>query len=336
MLLLIGVWIFFMRLQIIRLPLLAPAIAVLALAPATSATRCRAGCDNHQRHLMNQARHGQHHHHRHHEQQLLNAVLDHFFREPSQPKTAEKNDKPTNPSHPTTTSTDPPAANVSSLTVVSPAFRTLANGHNYYLELEMPGVGAENLNLQVDSGDAESRNHRILSVTGQRSSSGANVVQFEERFLMPQDVEEASITATAADGLVTVTMPKKPEEPPTRIPVTNAHSSADYGGDTAESEAEPQAEPHAEPQAESASESDAAIPETDAASEQQIMGLLATPPVPVAAPATSTSSEDTDIDDVVTLLTEIKNSLNLQGTDTASEANWDTLISKLKSQAAGM
>jgi len=330
--------------QILHLPLLAPAIAIFALAPATLASRCRGSCGHY---------HAQHGHHllsqRHHEsQQLLDAVFDHFFDWPSRPtKTTEKGDKQADHAPSTKTSADQHTANKSSLTILSPAFRTYSGDLVHELQLDMPGVSADGLNLEVNSDGSESHNHRILTVTGRRLPSGGYKVQYAERFLMPQDVDEASITAHAADGLVTVTMPKKPAKPPIRIPVTSSRRSTIPDAEAAKPQESPSSVPkpepelqttQAEPQLEAASNSEAELPEKEAGGDQhRVMGLFSTPPDVVAGPSTSpTTSEDAGIDDVITLLTEIKNSLDLQRTDAVSDENWTSLINKLKNQASVM
>ncbi|MFL4903813.1 Hsp20/alpha crystallin family protein [Streptomyces sp. MMS24-I2-30] len=93
----------------------------------------------------------------------------------------------------------------------------------YIVEAELPGIKREDIDVEV--GDRE------LSITGECEERGREGVlrrstrrtrRFEYRALLPADVKAEEITATLADGVLTVTVPKAQAAKPHHVEITQA------------------------------------------------------------------------------------------------------------------
>lgn len=88
----------------------------------------------------------------------------------------------------------------------------------------VPGWPADALDLQVESG--------VLTLTGDHAPSdpeGFAALQrertarsFKRRLRIPDSVDQEAISATARNGVLTVTLPRKLQDAPRRIPVQAA------------------------------------------------------------------------------------------------------------------
>ena len=91
----------------------------------------------------------------------------------------------------------------------------------YVAEIELPGVGADDLSVEVAG--------RRLTVTGERKEKERvgilrkrtrTVGRFHYEVLLPGDVDEENVHASLEDGVLTVRVPKPASQRPRRIPVT--------------------------------------------------------------------------------------------------------------------
>jgi HSP20 family protein len=114
-----------------------------------------------------------------------------------------------------------------SITAPVGAFSPLADLHEtddaYVVEAELPGIKHEDIDIEI--GD------RDLSITGEYKQceregvlrcSTRRTGRFEYRALLPADVKAEEITATLADGVLTVTVPKAQAAKPRHIEITQA------------------------------------------------------------------------------------------------------------------
>ncbi|MFF4568221.1 Hsp20/alpha crystallin family protein [Streptomyces sp. NPDC001410] len=93
----------------------------------------------------------------------------------------------------------------------------------YVVEAELPGIKREDIDVEISEHE--------LCITGEykereregvlrRSTRRAG--RFEYRALLPSDAKAEEITATLADGVLTVTVPKAQEAKPRHIEITQA------------------------------------------------------------------------------------------------------------------
>ncbi len=92
----------------------------------------------------------------------------------------------------------------------------------YLLELDVPGMSKDNININFHEG--------VLSISGERKNeiadNGNDYVRVERRFghfyrsfTLPKQVEENDITASYQDGVLTIAVPKSEEVKPRKIEV---------------------------------------------------------------------------------------------------------------------
>ncbi|PYK29630.1 MAG: heat-shock protein Hsp20 [Verrucomicrobia bacterium] len=104
---------------------------------------------------------------------------------------------------------------------VAPAASVLENGDGYLLQVEMPGVNKEGLEISTEGNE--------LTITGRRSLptiEGA-VIQHESRrenfrraFEIDPSIDVKKINAKIEQGLLTVTLPKAEHVKPRKITVS--------------------------------------------------------------------------------------------------------------------
>ena len=96
------------------------------------------------------------------------------------------------------------------------------HGNAIVIEAEVPGAERDSLKLEVKDG--------VLTLKGEKRSErqeeGEGVYRversygaFERKFSLPEEVDGEKIEAVYKDGVLTVTLPKKPELAPRRIAV---------------------------------------------------------------------------------------------------------------------
>lgn len=90
-------------------------------------------------------------------------------------------------------------------------------GNAYQLDAELPGVPAKEVEVSVVNG--------VLTVKGERKAEkeekNKNYIrversfgQFERSLSLPEDADDAKISANSKDGVLTITIPKKPGAKP--------------------------------------------------------------------------------------------------------------------------
>jgi len=93
----------------------------------------------------------------------------------------------------------------------------------YLVELELPGVKRQDVSVQFGGGE--------LAVTGevkQRERVGflrsrtRPVGRFDYRVSLPAEVEDDQVTASLADGVLTVRVPKTERARPRKIPISSS------------------------------------------------------------------------------------------------------------------
>ncbi|GAA2348553.1 Hsp20/alpha crystallin family protein [Streptomyces violaceusniger] len=93
----------------------------------------------------------------------------------------------------------------------------------YHVELELPGVRREEIDIEV--------NGQELTVTGEISErerkgvlrrGGRRTGRFEYRLLLPSEVNTEGVTAAMSEGILTITVPKAETAKPRHIEITES------------------------------------------------------------------------------------------------------------------
>lgn len=104
-----------------------------------------------------------------------------------------------------------------------PAVDVEETPENYIVKAELPGFDENNVKITVDK--------HVLTISGKidetnKDENGKKYLikerryeSFERSFSLPDGLDESAITADFANGILTVTLPKTPEEQPKKIEV---------------------------------------------------------------------------------------------------------------------
>lgn len=106
-----------------------------------------------------------------------------------------------------------------------PAVDIVEETDRFVLRADVPGVKPEDIDVSMENG--------VLSVSGQRHEEKAEETdgvrrlervsgRFYRRFSLPDTADAKAISATSANGILEVVIPKQPEVKARRIAVTSA------------------------------------------------------------------------------------------------------------------
>jgi HSP20 family protein len=100
----------------------------------------------------------------------------------------------------------------------NPALDLLEEPGHYLLRADLPGVAPSDVELKIENGN--------LFVYGERKMAQASYLRMERptgrfsaRVALPPSVDHQKIQANHCNGVLEVTLPKRQEEPPSRIEV---------------------------------------------------------------------------------------------------------------------
>ena len=105
---------------------------------------------------------------------------------------------------------------------VRPRADVVEDGEGYHFYFDMPGIKADSVNVQVEDGDLvieTERKRPEWSKDAEIHLSERSYGTMRRAFTMPEDACAEGIKATYRDGVLEVTVAKKPEAKPTRIKV---------------------------------------------------------------------------------------------------------------------
>ncbi|VGO16844.1 Spore protein SP21 [Pontiella desulfatans] len=97
---------------------------------------------------------------------------------------------------------------------LAPQFEIVETDDHYTVVAELPGIGKENVEIVVDE--------NVLTVKGEKKAeerteeksylfSERRYGSFERKFKLPDTVDQEAIKAGYENGVLTLTLPKKPE-----------------------------------------------------------------------------------------------------------------------------
>lgn len=76
------------------------------------------------------------------------------------------------------------------------------------IKIELPGVKPSDVDISVEN--------KTLKVTGKSRHNK----EFSYSYVLKSNIDDSAITANLQDGLLTITLPKKPESAPRKITIT--------------------------------------------------------------------------------------------------------------------
>jgi HSP20 family protein len=108
------------------------------------------------------------------------------------------------------------------ISYVTPVANILETQEGYLLEIEMPGVAKDGIEVTVENGELV-----ILGRRSDREAPGTPVyresrpLDYRRVFDLDPSIDTAKITAKMEQGVLTLTLPKAEEVKPRRIEVTD-------------------------------------------------------------------------------------------------------------------
>ena len=103
---------------------------------------------------------------------------------------------------------------------VAPAATVLESADGYTLEVEMPGVSKENLEMWVENNELTILGRRsIPSVEGTPIHRESRPENFRRSFELDPSIDASKISAKIEQGVVTLTLPKAEQVKPRKIAV---------------------------------------------------------------------------------------------------------------------
>lgn len=103
---------------------------------------------------------------------------------------------------------------------IAPAATVLENADGYTLEVEMPGVSKENLEMWVENNELTVLGRRSTpSVEGTLLHRESRPANFRRSFELDPSIDAAKISAKIDQGVVTLILPKAEQVKPRKIAV---------------------------------------------------------------------------------------------------------------------
>ncbi len=103
---------------------------------------------------------------------------------------------------------------------IAPAATVLENADGYTLEVEMPGVSKENLEMWVENNELTILGRRVMpSVEGTLIHRESRPENFRRSFEIDPSIDAAKISAKIEQGVVTLILPKAEQVKPRKIAV---------------------------------------------------------------------------------------------------------------------
>jgi HSP20 family protein len=103
---------------------------------------------------------------------------------------------------------------------VAPAATVLESADGYTLEVEMPGVSKENLEMWIENNELTILGRRSMpSVEGTLLHRESRSENFRRSFELDPSIDAGKISAKIEQGVVTLTLPKAEQVKPRKIAV---------------------------------------------------------------------------------------------------------------------
>jgi HSP20 family protein len=108
--------------------------------------------------------------------------------------------------------------------VVVPAADVVEEADAYHLYFDMPGLKGESVEARIEDGELiveAERRRPEFSKDAQIHLSECSYGTIRRAMTIPEDASQEGIKASYRDGVLEITMPKKPESRPVKIKVTS-------------------------------------------------------------------------------------------------------------------
>src|SRR6267142_603534 len=103
---------------------------------------------------------------------------------------------------------------------ITPAATVLENADGYTLEVEMPGVNKENLEMWIENNELTILGRRSMpSVEGMLIHRESRAENFRRSFELDPSIDAGKISAQIDQGVLTLTLPKAEQVKPRKIAV---------------------------------------------------------------------------------------------------------------------
>ena len=103
---------------------------------------------------------------------------------------------------------------------IAPAASVFENADGYTLEVEMPGVKKEGLEISVENNELTVIGRRSLSIEGTPIHRESRAENYRRAFELDPSINTGKIVAKMDQGVVTLTLPKAEEVKPRKIAVS--------------------------------------------------------------------------------------------------------------------
>ena len=97
---------------------------------------------------------------------------------------------------------------------LTPQFEIVETDEGYTVSAELPGLGKENVEIVVDEDILTVKGEKKVEETVEEKTylfSERRYGSFERKFQLPETVKQDAIAATYENGVLTLSLPKKPE-----------------------------------------------------------------------------------------------------------------------------
>jgi len=108
------------------------------------------------------------------------------------------------------------------LPTVAPVVDIYENDEEILLHADMPGVGKEDITVNIDNGKLTITGVRTLSANGAAAHEEFGDVEFFRVFSVPQSIDTARVNAELKDGVLRLHLPKSEAAKPKLIEIHEA------------------------------------------------------------------------------------------------------------------
>jgi len=112
--------------------------------------------------------------------------------------------------------------NLPSRAFVAPPVDIAAGSDGYFIELEMPGVGKDGIEITVDGNELMIVGHRRSDIPeGQLLYYESTPADYRRTFELSADVDTSKIEARMEQGILKLRLPRREDFKPRKIPVAD-------------------------------------------------------------------------------------------------------------------